>query len=83
MGKNIGEKYVRADITLIPLLTTDVISWGILVKQILTNPIYLGNLVQLKTYTLSYKNKKQVKNEPEDMVTVYNTHEAIAQAIGK
>ena len=47
------------------------------VKQILTNPIYLGNLVQLKTYTLSYKNRKQVKNEPEDMVTIYNTHEAI------
>ena len=48
-----------------------------IVKQILTNPIYLGNLVQLKTYTLSYKNRKQVKNEPEDMVTIYNTHEAI------
>ena len=47
------------------------------VKQILTNPIYLGNLVQLKTYTLSYKNRKQVKNDPEDMVTIYNTHEAI------
>ncbi len=47
------------------------------VKQILTNPIYLGNLVQLKTYTLSYKNRKQVKNDPEDMITVYNTHEAI------
>ena len=47
------------------------------VKQILTNPTYLGHLVQLRTTTVSYKNKKTVKRDPEDMVTVYNTHEAI------
>ena len=47
------------------------------VKQILTNPIYLGNLVQMRTTSLSYKNKKVVRREPEDMVTVYGTHEAI------
>lgn len=47
------------------------------VKQILTNPTYLGNLVQLRTTTVSYKCKKTVKRDPEDMVTVYNTHEAI------
>lgn len=41
------------------------------------NPIYLGNLVQMRTTTVSYKNKKMVKRDPEDMVTVYNTHEAI------
>ena len=47
------------------------------VKQILNNPIYLGHLVQMRTTNLSYKNKKVVKRDPEDMVWVYNTHEAI------
>ena len=47
------------------------------VKQILTNPTYLGHLVQMRTTTLSYKNKKTVKRDPEDMVWVHNTHEAI------
>ena len=47
------------------------------VKQVLTNPIYLGHMVQLKTTNVSYKNKKQIKRDPEDMVWVYNTHEAI------
>ena len=47
------------------------------VKQILTNPTYLGHLVQMRTTTVSYKNKKTVKRDPEDMVTVCNTHEAI------
>ena len=47
------------------------------VKQVITNPIYLGHLVQMRTTTVSYKNKKTVKRDPEDMVWVYNTHEAI------
>ena len=38
------------------------------VKQVLTNPIYLGHMVQLKTTNVSYKNKKQIKRDPEDMV---------------
>ena len=47
------------------------------VKQIVTNPIYLGHLVQQKTKKISYKNKTIVKNDPEDMVWVYGTHEPI------
>lgn len=47
------------------------------VKQVLQNPIYLGHLVQMRTTNISYKNKKTVKRDPEDMVWVYNTHEAI------
>ena len=31
------------------------------VKQVLTNPIYLGHMVQLKTTNVSYKNKKQIR----------------------
>ena len=47
------------------------------VKQFLNNPIYLGHLVQMRTTNLSYKNKKIIRREPEDMVWVYNTYEAI------
>ena len=47
------------------------------VKQVLQNPIYLGHLVQMRTTNISYKNKKIVKRDPEDMIWTYNTHEAI------
>ena len=47
------------------------------IKQIVTNPTYLGHLVQMRTTNVSYKNKKQIKRDPEDMVWVCNTHEAI------
>ena len=47
------------------------------VKQVLQNPIYLGHLVQMRTTNISYKNKKTIKRDPEDMVWVCNTHEAI------
>lgn len=43
----------------------------------MTNPIYLGHLVQPRTTNISYKNKTQIKRDPEDMIWVYNTHEAI------
>lgn len=46
-------------------------------KQVLNNPIYLGHLVQMRTTNISYKNKKVVKRDPEEMIWVYNTHEAI------
>ena len=47
------------------------------VKQILNNPTYLGHLVQMRTTNVSYKNKKVIKHDPDEMVTIYNTHEAI------
>lgn len=47
------------------------------VKQVLQNSTYLGHLVQMRTTMLSYKNKKTIKRDHEDMVWVYNTHEAI------
>ncbi|MBQ8942184.1 MAG: recombinase family protein, partial [Firmicutes bacterium] len=46
-------------------------------RVMLKNPIYLGHLVQLKTTTVSYKNHKILKNDPEDMVVIENTHEPI------
>lgn len=47
------------------------------VKQILRNPIYLGNIYQLRTTTVSYKNHKIVKKDKEDWAITENTHEPI------
>ena len=47
------------------------------VNQVLKNPTYLGHLVQQRTTTVSYKNKTRRKKDPDEMVTIYNTHEAI------
>ncbi|MDD5865381.1 MAG: recombinase family protein [bacterium] len=47
------------------------------IKRILTNEIYLGNLVQGKRTTISYKNHKII-NKPEDKwIRRENMHEAI------
>ena len=50
---------------------------GTAVRHMLQNPTYLGDLVQLKTTTISYKNHKNVKRDKEDGIVVPNTHEAI------
>jgi hypothetical protein len=47
------------------------------IKRMLANPTYLGDLVQLKTTTLSYKNRKTIKRDEEDWVVIPNTHEPI------
>ena len=47
------------------------------VKQILRNPIYLGNIYQLRTTTVSYKNHKILKKDKEDWAITENTHEPI------
>ncbi len=39
------------------------------------NRIYCGNTVNFSTYTKSYKLKKTLKNEPENMLIFENTHE--------
>ena len=52
--------------------------WGTkTVKQILNNPIYLGNLYQLRSTTVSYKNHKVVKKDKEDWIVIENTHEPL------
>ena len=48
-----------------------------IVKQILRNPIYLGHLVQCRSTTVSYKNKKHVNRDESEQVVIRNTHEAI------
>ena len=47
------------------------------VKEMLSNPVYIGNLAQQRTTTVSYKNKKIVKRPEKDWIVVENTHEAI------
>ena len=47
------------------------------IRAIIQNPIYLGNLYQLRTTTVSYKNHKIVKRDEEDWVVIPNTHEPL------
>ena len=50
---------------------------GYTVRQILQNPIYLGHLAQIRTTTVSYKNKKILNVDENDWIMVKNTHQPI------
>lgn len=47
------------------------------IKKILKDEVYIGNLVQYKTTTVSYKNKTVIKNDINKQIIVKNTHEKI------
>jgi len=47
------------------------------VRRILENPIYIGTLIQGKTTSLSYRDKRRFKKDPSEMSVVENEHEAI------
>ena len=47
------------------------------VKRILSNQIYLGHLVQLRTTTVSYKNHKTIQKNADDWAVIENNHEPI------
>lgn len=47
------------------------------VSHMLGRMEYLGHTVNFKTYRKSYKNKKQLKNDPSEWQIFENTHEAI------
>ena len=47
------------------------------VRSILTNRVYVGDLVQGKTETVSYKKKKRIKIPTEDLIITKNAHEPI------
>ena len=47
------------------------------IRDILTNRMYVGDLVQNKRNKVNYKVKKIVKNRVSDYIVVENTHEAI------
>lgn len=48
-----------------------------IIKRILTNPTYVGNLTQNMTRKVSYKVDKKVRLPKSEWITVPNTHEAI------
>lgn len=47
------------------------------INRIIENEVYIGNTLQGKSVTLSYKNKKQIEKEKEEWIRVENTHESI------
>ncbi len=47
------------------------------IKKILTDEVYIGNLVQFKSTTVSYKNHTVIKNDEEDRIRKDNTHESV------
>ena len=47
------------------------------VRLILTNPVYIGTLVQGKTTTVSYKNHTMIKLPKEKWQIVSNAHDSI------
>ncbi|MFA5576732.1 MAG: recombinase family protein [Tissierellaceae bacterium] len=52
--------------------------WGhTTINRILRNPIYIGNLVQGKETTVSYKNKTRVAKDKSEWIVVENSHDAI------
>lgn len=47
------------------------------VTKILTLQEYCGDIINFKTYSKSYKLKKRIENDPENMVVFKDVHEAI------
>ena len=53
-------------------------SWSLaIIKKILKDETYIGNTIHYRQSTISYKNKKIVRNPKEDWVRIENTHEPI------
>jgi len=47
------------------------------IRDITNNEAYIGNLVQLKNGTVSYKNQKLISKPKEDWIRAENTHEPL------
>ncbi|MDL2289038.1 recombinase family protein [Oscillospiraceae bacterium OttesenSCG-928-F05] len=47
------------------------------IRVIVRNEVYIGNMVQMKTGTLSYKNHKMVVKPKDNWIRIEGTHEAI------
>ncbi|WP_419957974.1 recombinase family protein [Psychrobacillus psychrotolerans] len=54
---------------------------GSTIRKILTNPHYIGNLVQGRSEAVSITSHKRIFKNEEDMIIVENTHEAIISKI--
>uniref|UniRef100_UPI003F8132AC recombinase family protein n=1 Tax=Ruminococcus bromii TaxID=40518 RepID=UPI003F8132AC len=51
------------------------------VIKILNLREYCGDVINFKTYSISYKSKKRFKNDPEDMMIFENVHEPIRDRV--
>ena len=49
------------------------------VLKILTTQEYCGDVINFKTYSKSYKNKKRIKNDPENIVVFKDVHAPIIE----
>ncbi|MDD6224330.1 MAG: recombinase family protein, partial [bacterium] len=47
------------------------------IRDILTNRMYIGDMVQNRRSKINYKIKKVIRNNPKDYIIVENTHEPI------
>lgn len=47
------------------------------VRRILENPVYIGTLIQGKTTSLSYRDRRRFKKDPSELIAFENAHEAI------
>ncbi len=47
------------------------------IKTVLKNEVYIGNLIQGKRTTVSYKNSKIINKDESEWVRIENTHDAI------
>lgn len=47
------------------------------VRRVLENPIYIGTLVQGKTTSVSYRDKRRFQRDPSEMAVFENAHDAI------
>ena len=53
-------------------------AWSdVVVRELLKNEAYIGNLVQMRKGTISYKNKTQITRPEEEWVRAIGTHEPI------
>lgn len=57
---------------------TDPYYWGkSTVQKILAMQEYCGDVINFKTYSISYKNKKRYENDPENIMIFKDVHDAI------
>lgn len=62
----------------IPKFRNDIDQWtGKSIVKIITNQVYIGNMVGLKTKKISYKVDKYIANKKENLVIIEKTHEPI------
>ena len=70
--KSLGENYNSG------FQSTEFPKWSaVQIKRILTNEVYIGNMVQGKQERISYKVKKRLDKPEEEWVRVENTHTAV------